>query len=83
MIGHMSNPAFNELIQHLAQVAVERQILPQRAADMTLAAWYWFWRAVHPDEAEDKNAVVQAAMQEPLFVELADACREVVDAEDK
>ena len=56
MIGHMSNPAFNELIQHLAQVAVERQILPQRAADMTLAAWYWFWRAVNPDEAEDNNA---------------------------
>lgn len=31
------------------------------------------------DQAEDKNAVMQAAMQEPLFLELADACLEVVD----
>ena len=31
------------------------------------------------DETDDKNAVMQAAMQEPLFIELADACLEVVD----
>merc|ERR1719431_733665 len=31
------------------------------------------------DEAEDKNTLMQAAMQEPLFLELADACLEIVD----
>ena len=30
------------------------------------------------DQAEDKNSIMQAAMQEPLFVEMADACLQAV-----
>lgn len=35
------------------------------------------------DGAEDKNANLHLAMQEPLFLELADACLEVVEADVK
>merc|ERR1712228_17951 len=31
------------------------------------------------DGAEDKNSIMQAAMQEPLFNELTDACLEAVE----
>lgn len=33
------------------------------------------------DEADDKNAIMQAAMQEPLFLELADVCLAAVNSE--
>lgn len=34
------------------------------------------------DQSEDPEKIMQKAMQEPLFVEFADACLKVVDTND-